>query len=255
MLFSFARSIKQFGNDQKKKLNQTKSSITFNTVKKPSEQAYGKVLAYFVLSFCGLQIIKELIQLLGKRLRYFADITNYLEWGIIACTVGYMAKFIFGTNYSNQTQFQLGIICIFLGWINVMLFLQRLPTFALLMVMFLKVIRTLILVLLAFGVVFVAFALTFYQLFVKGQEFMSFSRSLMKTFVMFVGEIEYEDNLTDSLNSKDSVSGFPVIPYPTLSYILMFVFLVVISIGLMNLLVSITGITSHINCLIAQSLF
>ena len=218
-----------------KKINRT---ITGNEFRKPSDQAYGRILSYFVLFFSGLQIIKEFLQLFGKGLRYFSDPTNYLEWVIIGTTWVYMAGSILGLKLSDKVKFENGIVCIFLGWLNVTLFLQRIPMFGLLISMFVKVIKTLVLVLFGFGVIILAFALTFNQLFIKEKTFSSVPKSLMKTFVMFLGEMDYESFLTDSLSKKDSSSGFPLVPYSDMAYVVLFVFLIMISIGLMNLLVS-----------------
>jgi transient receptor potential cation channel subfamily A protein 1 len=63
-------------------------------------------------------------------------------------------------------------------------------------------------------------------------EFDSVGKSLLKTSVMMIGEFEY-DTIFNSINDPDHE-----IHYPEVSYILFVIFLIVMSILLMNLLVS-----------------
>lgn len=64
--------------------------------------------------------------------------------------------------------------------------------------------------------------------------------SLVKVFVMMVGEMDYSDILTDNVVNNATVPGTNLlyVPLPELSYIMFVMFVLSVSIVLMNLLVS-----------------
>ena len=64
--------------------------------------------------------------------------------------------------------------------------------------------------------------------------------SLVKIFVMMLGEMDYSDVLTDNVVDNVKVPGTNIlyVPFPELSYIMFVVFVLSVSIVLMNLLVS-----------------
>lgn len=70
--------------------------------------------------------------------------------------------------------------------------------------------------------------------------FSSVGLSFVKVFVMMVGEMDYSDILTSNVVNEATVPGtnIPYVPLPTLSYIMFMLFVLSVSIILMNLLVS-----------------
>ena len=78
-------------------------------------------------------------------------------------------------------------------------------------------------------------------LFIFQVAFSSVPKALIKTSVMMIGEFEFDSIFNDSANNK--------VPYPAVSYILFVCFLIIMSILLMNLLVS-----AMLRCLIKEFL-
>ena len=196
-----------------------------------------KALGIFVLTFGFFQMVKEVFQIIFKRLRYFADPTNYMEWSIYITAIVYMWKLISDERLAKN-KFEFGIVSLFLGWINVLVFLKRVTFCKLFVIMFFNVCFTLTKVFLIFSVVFLAFILTFHQLFIKQNTFKTFGRTISKVIVMVSGEMDYEGFLTNSLGKRDSESNYRLVPFSTISYVVVVVFVLFMVIALMNLLVS-----------------
>jgi len=66
--------------------------------------------------------------------------------------------------------------------------------------------------------------------------FDSFGETIVKTMVMTVGELDYMATLVDN-EGKSTTGGAPYVPYPDLSYVFIFFFVMTMPIVLMNLLV------------------
>ena len=176
--------------------------------------------------------------MIALRSRYFTELTNILEWIVLISAFGYLYSFLFMEATSENTELLFGVCCMFFGWLNVLLFLRRSPLFNIYVVMFTQVILTLIRVLFVFTPLLLAFALAFNQLFIRQTVFKDIWNSYMKTFVMFMGEMEYGETLPNSLGKKDESALFHLVPLPSVSYILYAVFIIMIPVAMMNLLVS-----------------
>ena len=210
---------------------------------------------------CAARIIIEILQIVHHRRDYFLHFINYIE-GVL-----YIATIIFVSNFQLQClpswQWQLGALCIFLSWINFILFLSEQPVVGIYVVMFQDIIKTFVkiapmalLLVLAFGqpffmllsvveatvsaqyiatpkpfnlvcVFFIIDAFLSFQ--TPPQQFVTFPYSLLKTISMTTGELE-----TDAI----FFSTPSVVTYPFVSYLLWIIFLIIMPILLQNLLVS-----------------
>jgi len=137
----------------------------------------------YIFAFSMLHICKELVQMYQQTRKYLVDFINYVE------TVLYVAAFTFVLPVFNSTQsdvtlnWEFGCVALFIAWLNLLLFLQRLlntwyylsskvifiesfrlDSIGLYVVMFRHILRTILKVFLTFSVLFVAFGLTFYLL-------------------------------------------------------------------------------------------
>ncbi|KAM0734944.1 Transient receptor potential channel pyrexia [Formica fusca] len=95
--------------------------------------------------------------------------------------------------------------------------------------MFSRVLKNILKVLLAFGYLIVGFALSFAVLFHGNDQFRDFWRAIVRTVVMMMGEYEYEKLFTAE-NGKNAF-------LPVTSRIIFFVFTVLASIVLINLMI------------------
>ena len=105
---------------------------------------------------CIARLILEILHIIHHIRDYFLHVINYME-GVL-----YVATIIFVSNFQPHClpswQWQLGAICIFLSWINFILFLSEQPAVGIYVVMFQNIMKTFlriapmaILLVLAFG--------------------------------------------------------------------------------------------------------
>eukprot|EP00794_Sanderia_malayensis_P010676 gene10676-11809_t len=203
--------------------------------RRPSERKFGKALGSIVLVICIIHLIKEFVQVLVRRTAYFKNLVNYLELLLYSGSIYYILPFLRGKGVTKPL-YEIGIMCIFLSWVNVMFFLQRVPMFRIYIVMLLQVSLSILKVCVVFSTIFMGFLLTFYMLFIRQTSFSNIGVSAAKTIVMMTGEFDYDDILTGNLGKRDA-KKFPLVGFPTLSYIVFIAFLVFITLAFSNLLI------------------
>ena len=146
-----------------------------------SSSTFSRHIPLLTIVICSINIVKEIIQVLIQRLRYFRKGNNYLEWTLYISTIVFMLNFWIDTNLVNFTQkWTAGAISVFLTWVNLLLFLTRFPYFGVYVEMFVEVLGTVLRVLVVFGIFIVAFSLSFYALLRELPTFNTVERSLMK---------------------------------------------------------------------------
>ena len=121
---------------------------------------------------------------------------------------------------------------IFLAWMELILLMGRHPKVAIYVHMFTTVFKVLLKCILMYSPGLIAFALSFYLLMPHNKTFPDPLQSLLKIFVMMVGELEYVDNFTWKSSSDNSSYGS--------NQIFFLIFLIAISIIIVNLLVGLT---------------
>ena len=203
----------------------------------PSSQLYEQVLGSLILIFCSFQILKELVQLVILQEKYIKSVTNYIEVALYTLSLCYM-KMFFTLSVPTRELSQIGVICMFLGWANTLLYLQRIKSCRLYIVMYLKVSFTIVKLLFIFGIVILGFSFTFYLLFIRQTSYINPFASTVKVLVMLTGEFDFEDTISSSLEKTDSSTGFLYVPFPVLSYVLFAIFVFLGAVAFTNLLVS-----------------
>ena len=103
------------------------------------------------------------------------------------------------TGLRNCWQWPLGAVCITVTWLNLLSLIRKLPFLGIYVVMFTDVLQTFLKV---SGVVLlfvIAFSLGFSALLENQTYFENFPKSMMKTFVMTSGEMEYDNLFFDNV--------------------------------------------------------
>jgi transient receptor potential cation channel subfamily A protein 1 len=188
--------------------------------------SFGRVSQVIVVIFGILQLIKEIVQMFQLRLNYFADFTNYMEWTLYITSILFVAPV--GTVEQDSYRMEVGAVAIFLAWINLLLYIQRIDVIGIYIVMFLEVLKTLIVVTSVFFVFIVAFGLTFYVLLYPTGElyFVTIPRSFLKMAEYLLGELEFEFYI----DRAD-------MPYPGLTWVIVLIMVIFLPIIFMNLLI------------------
>lgn len=182
-------------------------------------------LLYLIWFGFGIVILKELFQMLDTPRTYFSSWDNALIWPIIVFTM--IITISSYVRYDTKDwEHHLAAIVILLTWAELLSLVGRFPLFGVYVHMFTHVTKNFAKFLLAYACLINAFSLSFGVLFPNHAPFAQYGVRLVKTMVMMTGEIEYNDLFYENH-----------ILYPETTHIIFFVFLIFVTIILMNLLV------------------
>merc|ERR1719266_1236456 len=177
---------------------------------------------------------KEAFQLMHSQKAYFLNWENWVQVGIIINVLlisfhtNPMESLTEPIHLIEPWQHHAAAIGVFLVWGELMLMIGRLPTFGIYVQMFTTVAKNFAKFLAAYFCLLVAFALSFLVLFPNYRSFnVPVPAAIVKTLVMMAGEVEYEDFMYDNGPVLFRFTGHAMI----------LIFIVLVSIILMNLLV------------------
>lgn len=184
-----------------------------------------KYLLYVIWAGVSVLAVKEVFQFINAP-RTYLSWDNVFVWPIILFTMT-----ITITSYvrhdTEDWEHHLAAMVILLSWVELLFIIGRFPVFGLYVQMFAQVTKNFGKFLFAYICLINAFSLSFGVLFPNHAPFRMTGLRLLKTLVMMTGEIEYDEWFFDE----------KTIMYPTTSYIIFCVFLIFVTIILMNLLV------------------
>lgn len=147
----------------------------------PSEQRheeikFGKIanLAYVIAIFVYGHMFKEFLQMAIQTRKYLSEFSNLLEWALYVSTAIFIipytvSKEFMEANFEDlqnpRVYWTMGILALFLCYMNMVLFLRRFQLFGIYISMFVEVTKTVVRVLVSFFVFILGFALVFHMLF------------------------------------------------------------------------------------------
>ncbi|KAI4539720.1 hypothetical protein MG293_010115 [Ovis ammon polii] len=181
------------------------------------------VLLSSILGYC-----KEVAQIFQQKRNYFLDKDNAAEWIIYTTSIIFVSPLFI--RIPAYVQWQCGAVAIFLYWMNFLLYLQRFEKCGIFIVMLEVIMKTLLKSTIVFIFLLVAFGLCFYVLLNFQDAFSSPFLSIMQTFSMMLGDINYHDAFLEPY-LKDELE------YPLLSFVHLITFTMFVPIVLMNLLI------------------
>lgn len=184
-----------------------------------------------ILVLASMHILSELFQLVYQLRQYFSW-ENLLEWGVYVLAIVYVAdEFQESLDTSCSTAKKtIGALSIFLAWMALVLFIRKFPKLGIYVVMFTSILYTFTKFFMIYVLFLVAFALSFFTLFYDPKQsvrgFGEPSRAIVKTAVMMIGEFDFDD----LFNSPDQ-------DVPGVAWFIFIVFLIIMTLILMNLLI------------------
>ncbi|PVD23407.1 hypothetical protein C0Q70_16676 [Pomacea canaliculata] len=187
---------------------------------------------WIVAVYCMLGIIKEMVQMITQKTRYFADKQNLFEWILYMTSLVFTAPFLLGCSY--HWQWEAGSLAVFFAWFNFLVVLQRLDFFGIYVVMFLEILSTLLQALCVFSVLFVAFGLSFFIL-LSHESTRAYSSpllSVMRTAMMML-EIDYMASFNEPYTDGDDST----LHYGVVTMLMVVIFVILMPILLINLLI------------------
>ncbi|XP_021080916.1 transient receptor potential cation channel subfamily A member 1 [Mesocricetus auratus] len=171
---------------------------------------------------------KEVVQIFQQKKNYFLDYNNALEWVIYTTSIVFVLPLFL--NIPAYMQWQCGAIAIFFYWMNFLLYLQRFENCGIFIVMLEVIFKTLLRSTGVFIFLLLAFSLSFYVLLNFQDAFSSPLLSLIQTFSMMLGDINYRDAFLEPFLKKE-------LTYPILTFGQLIAFTMFVPIVLMNLLI------------------
>uniref|UniRef100_A0A8C5HXM9 Ion transport domain-containing protein n=1 Tax=Gouania willdenowi TaxID=441366 RepID=A0A8C5HXM9_GOUWI len=160
----------------------------------------------------------------ASRWNYFKDQTNMMDWSVAILSLLFILPLIL--NVEGSLHWQAGALAVLSSWSGFLLYIQRFDGIGIYVVMFGEIMKTLMRIVLLFVYMLFAFSLAFYALI----EFSSVPLSLIQTFVMMVGELNYQNNILDALFTNR-------LPFSYLTYFIFIQFVLWIPILLVNLMI------------------
>uniref|UniRef100_A0A3B5LX03 Transient receptor potential cation channel, subfamily A, member 1b n=1 Tax=Xiphophorus couchianus TaxID=32473 RepID=A0A3B5LX03_9TELE len=188
------------------------------------------------LSFCMVMVLianiysigKEVVQITQQRWSYFKDGSNQIDWMSAICSLLFVIPLM--VNAEGSWHWQAGAIAVLNSWIGFLLYLQRFEGVGIYVVMFGEIMRTLLRIVMLFVYLMLAFSLAFHALMLNQKEFNSVPLSVIQTFVMMVGELNYQNNFLDAYLNNELPFGF-------LTYAIFVNFVLLMPILLVNLMI------------------
>ena len=108
-----------------------------------------------------------MIQLKTQLLHYVADWINWMEIALYILSITFVLVFRADCLCPLTWQWQIGVVAVFLGWINLIVFISKFPLTGIYVLMFVKILYTFLKVLILSILLVVAFGLTFYLAFTQ----------------------------------------------------------------------------------------
>ncbi|XP_033741695.1 transient receptor potential cation channel subfamily A member 1 homolog [Pecten maximus] len=208
--------------------------VASSTTPVHEQHIFAKIGKYVIIALSAWNLLRELLQIYQAKLQYLGW-ENFIEWLTYVFALLLVIDFQEcqrSTGYRFDWQWSLGAIAIFLAWIDLVLFLQKFPRFGIYVVMFKDILNTFIQFFVVFFLFIVAFALGFYTVLQNQVPFKTFGQALVKTSVMMIGEFEF-----DGIFNGNHADHTEKVYQETVTYILFVVFMIIMSIIIMNLLV------------------
>ena len=194
-------------------------------------------IALHILTFLFTLAIfgREMLQLRSKKDNYFKSKENWLELVALVCSLIYLLSVTLTGKCTSDIEQAFGAVALFFAWIEMTLMIGRLPTIGIYIFMSVNVMKQLVKFFTVYFTILVAFACAFSILLPKSVIFENLLTSLLKVFVMMIGELEFEEHFTmDSVKEQ----GGPLIVFFTQIFFIALVTMV--SITLANLIIGMT---------------
>ena len=126
------------------------------------------VINYIILSSSAIQLLLEMVQLWRRKLQYFYDLENFVEPPLFILTIIFCAGLDKNDCFcTNAAIWQVGAVALFLAWIDLLMFLKRLPFTGIPINILLNIVYTFITLAIVPTLLILSFALPFYMLLVR----------------------------------------------------------------------------------------
>ena len=124
------------------------------------------VAAVVIIVLAAIRMVMEVLQMIQRRLvNYILDWVNWLE--VILFILSIIFAWVFHTRClcEKSWQWQLGIVAVFLAWMELVVFIRKLPLVGIYVVLFIDIFKIFLKMIFLSILLVVAFGLAFYMAF------------------------------------------------------------------------------------------
>lgn len=190
------------------------------------------VLVFFTVCECVRKFIG--FAAYSSLKQYLLQMENVIEWFVI------VSVFVISCIYTGRTytwQNHVGAFAVLLGWVNLMVMIGQLPVLGSYVAMYTSVQKEFAKLFAAYLCLLIGFTISFCVIFPMSDAFRNPLVGFMKVLVMMTGELEFEDLILGKAEEKK-----PEFLLEFSAHVVFVVFLLFVTVILMNLLV---GIAVH----------
>ena len=139
--------------------------ITIPSVLTESQMRFVYVAAVMSIVFAAIRMVMEVFQMIQLHLNYILNWVNWLE--VILFILSIIFAWVFHTHClcEKSWQWQLGIVAVFLAWIDLVVFIRKLPLVGIYVVLFIDIFKIFLKMIFFSILLVVAFGLAFYMAF------------------------------------------------------------------------------------------
>ena len=121
--------------------------------------------AFVIVFLVSIRIIFEIFQFMRLKVLYFKEFINWLEIVLYFSTLNFVWVFHSPCSCVAEKQWELGVMAVFLGWLIMTLFTDKLPWIGLYVLMFVSIFKTFLKTVMLALLLLVSFGLAFFMLF------------------------------------------------------------------------------------------
>ena len=131
----------------------------------PSAQHFLYLAPAVVILFALCRLLVELGQLISLKFSYLTDWVNWMEVILFICSIIFVWVYTTNCQCVLDWQWQVGVVAVFLGWIDLIIFISKFPLTGIYVLMFIKILYTFLKMLVLTLLLVIAFGITFYMVF------------------------------------------------------------------------------------------
>uniref|UniRef100_A0A8C4GDH1 Transient receptor potential cation channel, subfamily A, member 1b n=1 Tax=Dicentrarchus labrax TaxID=13489 RepID=A0A8C4GDH1_DICLA len=210
-----------------------KAMVHYNRIELLNHPVCKKYLAMkwcvFVIqhfSFCYVATDQIARKMIFSRWNYFKDFSNQSDWFTAILSLLFIIPIML--NVKGSLHWQAGAMAVLNSWVGFLFYIQRFERVGIYVVMFWEIMKTLVRIVMLFLYLMLAFGLAFHALMLN--QFDSVPLSVIQTFVMMVGELNYQNNFLDAYLKNE-------LPFGLLTYFIFVNFVLLMPILLVNLMI------------------
>ncbi|KAL3315653.1 hypothetical protein Ciccas_005716 [Cichlidogyrus casuarinus] len=181
----------------------------------------------------------QLYQLIQGRLSYF-DVENIMEVFVYVASILLVYDYEQCNGLRKDWQWQLGSAAIFFSWMNLILFIRKIPGYGAYTILFFRILNRFVGYILLFSLFIFSFGIAFYALLRNQLAFSNLGEAIMKTSFMMIGEFDFGNVFYNRFSEDIPLPIENQVPYVGLTYVSWLIFLVVMCIIFMNMMIAMT---------------